>query len=75
MILDSMSAIVYLLQMKFGDFKALVRSHRDFRKFKNKLKVSESRKMPSELNGFYKKSILLDYFVRGKRKFSEVWKN
>ncbi|QNL22549.1 glycosyltransferase family 2 protein [Hyphobacterium sp. CCMP332] len=72
LLLDGLSAIIYLLQFRFGDVRALLRAHRDYYKMKSGLQRSEQKKNPNELKGFYDKSILFDYFLKGRRKFSDL---
>lgn len=72
LVLDGLSALIYFLQLKFGDFRALIRAHNHFRRMKKEVEVSDRRENPENLHGFYNKSILLDYFVRRIRKFSQL---
>ncbi|MEQ8520108.1 MAG: glycosyltransferase family 2 protein [Cytophagales bacterium] len=72
LILDGLSAIVYLLQFRFGDVRALLKAHRDYYKMKTLLQRPEHNKNPQKLKGYYNKSILFDYFLKRKRKFSDL---
>ncbi len=72
LLLDGLNAIVYLFQFRLGDVKAVLRAHRDYYKLKSSLKSSSVRKNPRELKGFYTKSILVDYFIKRKKVFSDL---
>ncbi|MEA3451785.1 MAG: glycosyltransferase family 2 protein, partial [Bacteroidota bacterium] len=74
MVLDGISAIIYLLKFDFSYFWAVVKAHFAFykllTKFKGKRKILlKNNKEHSEI---YKKSIIFDYFFRKKSKFTQL---
>lgn len=72
MVLDGLSAAVYLVQGKRPYFSAVVEAHNDFRKMRKKIsrdKESVNRK----ISGVFKGSIVLSFFLSGmKLKFSDI---
>jgi GT2 family glycosyltransferase len=76
MLLDGMSAIMYILQGKFSFFWAVPRAHFAFyttlSRFREKRKaINASRKVSKHatiLNG----SLVYRFFVKGRRKFSDI---
>lgn len=76
MILDQVAALKGLLSGDAGYFIAVIKSHLAFIRWilfgKNKNTV---QKRPlKELAGVYNGNIVIDYFARGKKKFSEIMK-
>lgn len=74
MIMDGMSAIVYLLKFEFSYFSAVFRAHMAFYKllknFKEKRKILITNN--KEQKEVYKKSIIFEYFLRKKVKFTQL---
>ncbi|MDF1574663.1 MAG: glycosyltransferase family 2 protein [Bacteroidales bacterium] len=76
MVLDGISALRFLFRGAFKDFGAVVRAHLAFygmkssyKGMKNKNKYKENRVIVS---GIYPGSIVLDFFLKNKRKFSDL---
>jgi GT2 family glycosyltransferase len=65
LILDGISGIKLLLGGSFADFWAVIKAHFAFYAMIPKLK----RNSPKEVSLIYKKSIVWEYFVKGKKKF------
>lgn len=76
LILDGLAALKFLLQGQFQHFIAVFRAHfsfyNSFRKFSKKRKLLEATIHQPNISGYYQKSIVWQYFVNGKRKFSEL---
>lgn len=77
--LDWLAAIQMLvLGRSWGDFKAVAKARRDFRRWKkdfagDRKKIQANRKKTSdEIPGFSRFSILWRYYVKGVRKFDEL---
>ena len=73
-ILDAIAAWKGMLTGDPGYFWAVFRAHWGFFRWmilEEKLKNKERKSLP-QLEGVYKKLILVDYFLKGKRKFSEI---
>ncbi|MGB1243663.1 MAG: glycosyltransferase family 2 protein, partial [Chitinophagales bacterium] len=77
-IMDWIAALKFLVSGAFGDCKAVLKAHFDF--FKHFLKWKQKRKETQKLvgqvqiegkpnqTGIYEGSIVVDYFLKGKRK-------
>ncbi|MFP4019477.1 MAG: glycosyltransferase family 2 protein [Bacteroidales bacterium] len=74
-LLDVISAFVYLLKGQTGFFKAVFQAHHAF--FKN-LKTLKNRRRKIETNHkdipgkVYKRSIVFDYFIKKRKEFSKL---
>ena len=70
--LDRVSAAIYLLTGRWKSLAAVRRAHRDFRKMRDELEVSPFEE-GREFEGYYPRSIVLDFFRSRKRlKFSDL---
>jgi GT2 family glycosyltransferase len=76
-LLDAISAWKNLLKGNHSFFTAVARAHVDFIQwmlFKKKQSIFPSIRIQSP-KGVYKGNIAWDYFIKGKKKFSEIVKN
>lgn len=71
MMLDGLSGIKMLLSFEFSNFLAVIRAHNAFRKEKGQLELSGNT-LIKERPLIYKKSIVWQYFIRGKKIFTEL---
>ena len=75
-ILDTISAFRFLFQGAFKDFWAVIRAHLAFYEMKSSYKGIKNRNKYPENNvivsGIYPGSIVLDFFLKGNRKFSDL---
>ncbi len=76
MILDGISALRFLLQGAFSDFRAVLRAHiayygmkSSYRGIKNQNKYTENSVIAGRI---YPGSIALDFFLKKRRKFSDL---
>ncbi len=76
MLLDGIAAFKFLFEGEPKSFVAAIKAHLEFYKTKKRYKAgrkSNGKQMsPYRLSGYYKRSIILDYYLRGKRKFSKI---
>jgi GT2 family glycosyltransferase len=72
LVLDGLSALMYLLKGKTPFFVAVVRAHRQFFAMRKGKRLPNRRLPFSKLKGVYPKSILLAYFLGGKKTFSKI---
>jgi hypothetical protein len=76
LILDGITAVKFLFSGEWSHFKAVFKAHRDFFKRKPFLKKERAdlqKKLIAEKHGeIYPHSIVLDFFIRKKRKFSDL---
>lgn len=74
MVLDGASAAVFLMQGNGSFFRAVLRAHRDFYRWRGKLRHERTAIQSSAVarpSGYYKGSVLLRYFF-GKRRFGNM---
>jgi len=73
LILDSLSAMVYLLSGKFSFFSTVCRAHFHFWRTRRNLHLTTQPKKV-EITGIYKRSIVWDFFIkgRGKLRFADL---
>ena len=76
LVLDHIAAYRFLFTGKLDDFKAVAKAHFQFLtklgKWKKPGKQHTNRKHLAELNGVYNKSLVVNYFLKGKKKFSDL---
>ena len=76
MILDGLSAITFLLKLSFKDFNAVLKAHFHFYKSLGKLRLKRKKLLEnavvSDHKEMYKKSIVKEYFLNRKKKFSSL---
>lgn len=73
-ILDMVAAITFLIQGKPKEFTAVFQAHKDYRKAKPILKQKRKQLSHSKIQTIYPKSILIDYHLRKKSKYSQLMK-
>ncbi len=71
LILDAFIGIYYLITFKFSKTLAIIKAHFSFYK-KAKVMFSESQKTNKNSKYYFRKSILVDYFVRRKLYFKDL---
>ncbi|PKP36732.1 MAG: glycosyl transferase family 2, partial [Bacteroidetes bacterium HGW-Bacteroidetes-14] len=72
MIMDGLSAVVYLLQGKHGFFRAVLNAHRDFYEMRTKT-ARTKRAENANPKGVYKGLIVLSFLLRlGRPKFVDI---
>ncbi|OFX27468.1 MAG: glycosyl transferase family 2 [Bacteroidetes bacterium GWA2_31_9b] len=76
MILDGISALLFLLKLSFPSFSAVLKAHFHFYKshstLKVKRKIIQSNSIKSGHTEILKRSIVFEYFVRKKKIFSDL---
>ncbi len=74
LILDVLSAFVYLISFKFAFFGAVFKAHISF--YKERKNINSHKQIgklaPENIAGIYHKSIILDYFIRKNKKFTQL---
>lgn len=75
-VLDGIAAVQFLLKGEWGNVKAVFRAHQDFDKnylsFKEKRLENMSKLTQSNIAEIYQRSIVFDFFLKGKRVFSQL---
>ena len=69
LLLDWTSAVLFLLQLKFSSFAAVFKAHAAFFKLKKGKRGSGKRLRMKDLQGVYRGSMVLAYFLRRRRRF------
>ncbi|WP_421918300.1 glycosyltransferase family 2 protein [Marinifilum sp.] len=76
MILDGVAAFKFLLTGEFANFTVVFKAHMSFysmlAKFRKKRKVLLPLVTKNHHNEIYRNSIIFDYFLRRKRKYSQI---
>lgn len=72
LILDGIAAFKFLVDGGFGDFKAVLHAHLSFYRHFNTHKNKRQRIPHRQVSQVYKGNIVVDYFLRGIRKFSQI---
>lgn len=68
-LLDMMAAGLFLLKGEFTNARSVIRAYKAFYKMK---KTYGKKENPVDITGIYQQSIVLAYFLRGKKKFSDL---
>lgn len=68
-LLDCMAGMLFLLKGEFSNTRSIMQAYKAFRKMKKKYPVPTNA---GSRAGIYPRSIVLDYFLRGKKKFSDL---
>ena len=76
MVLDGISILLFLLRLRGKEAAAVARAHRDFRRqrqrYKETLKTGGGNQKTINFVTMYPRSIVVDYFLRGKRFFRQL---
>ncbi len=70
LILDGISGVKLFISGSFSDTWAIIKAHFAFYSWMSKLK--KKRQNPEVVSGIYEKSIVWQYFVKSKKKFSQL---
>ena len=68
-LLDMMAGGLFLLKGQWSNTRSVIRAYKAFREMRKAYPVPESS---ISLSGIYPRSIVLEYFLRGKKKFSDL---
>ena len=68
-LLDMMAGGLFLLKGQWSNTRSVIQAYKAFREMRKAYPVPESTAC---LTGIYPRSIVLDYFLRGKKKFSDL---
>ena len=75
-VLDAISAFRFLLQGSFSDFRAVVRAHISYYGMKKEYREKGTGDRPSgseaSVSGIYPRSIVVQFFLKGRKSFSEL---
>lgn len=71
-VLDWVAATSFLLKGNLGEFRAVFKAHKEYRQWKPALKVKRAAIEPGDVSCIYNGKLLLDYHLRGKKRFSQL---
>ncbi|MFC2104906.1 glycosyltransferase family 2 protein [Bacteroidota bacterium] len=76
MILDGFSAIMFILKLSFKSFFAVLKAHIHFYQSLKKLRVKRKELLNNKIQKYhqetYPKSIVLNYFLKNKKQFTDL---
>jgi GT2 family glycosyltransferase len=72
MVLDGVAGAAFLAKGKWGFFVAVLKAHRDFYRMLPTFLKKRKEIGLHQPEGFYRKSIIISYFVKGKKRFSDL---
>jgi GT2 family glycosyltransferase len=73
MVIDGIAALKFMTEGKFIHFSAVFKAHLNFYKNIGKLNQKRSKLINKKsLNGMYSGSIVFDFYLKGKKKFSSL---
>lgn len=70
--LDIIASFIFLLKGNLGEFLAVYKAYISFIKNKSKIKEKRQPFQNSNLKEIYKKSIVFSYYLRSKKKYSDL---
>ena len=70
--LDAIAAVKFLFQAGFKDFWAVTRAHMSFYRSLGKMKQKRKALQHGNMQHVFSKTIVVEYYLRGKRKFSQL---
>ena len=71
-LLDYVAALKFLAEGKAGEFRAVVKAHREFHSWKPALKAKRASLTQRKVSCIYPRHLLTDYYLLGKRRFSDL---
>ena len=71
-VLDWVAAFSFLLKGNAGEFRAVFKAHKEFRKWKPNLKAKRSTLTPHPVSCVYQGKLLIDYHLRGRKTFQQL---
>ncbi|MFH1159988.1 MAG: glycosyltransferase family 2 protein [bacterium] len=75
LLLDGVAAYKFLFQAGFKDFWAVARAHISFYKALPSLRKKRKALKHASMKMMYKRSVVFDYYLRGKKRFSQLNKD
>lgn len=76
MLLDGLSAIIFLFSLKLGNFRAVIKAHGEFRKTKSNYKKQREDEASATRRAdhpeIYQQSVVSDYFIAGRKNFRDL---
>ena len=70
--LDGIAATKFLITAGFKDFFAVSKAHFSFYRTLAKTRRKRKTLKQGQVSGIYQKNIVFEYYLRGKKKFSDL---
>jgi len=71
-LLDWVAAFSFLLKGNAGEFRAVIRAHREYRRWRPILRQKRAAVNPQPVSCIYPKSLLVAYHLRRQKRFSQL---
>lgn len=71
-VLDWVAALSFLLKGNGGEFRAVFKAHKEYRKWKPSLQAKRAALSPHEVSCVYQGKLLIDYHLRGRKHFAQL---
>ena len=72
MLLDRVAAVKFLLEGHRGEYLAVRKAHKEYREWLPKLKEKRAAINPREVPQVYRRPLLIEYFLLGRKRFSDL---
>ena len=72
MLLDRVAALKFLIEGHVGEYRAVREAHSEFRERLPQLREKRAAIQPGEVSGIYQSPLLLEYYILGRRRFSQL---
>ena len=72
MVLDIVAGMKFIAEGHPKEFTAVLKAHRDYRRWKPALKKRRALLNPHEVSCIYQGHLLLDYYIKGRKKFADL---
>lgn len=72
LVLDGIAAVKFLFDGGIKDFFAVIRAHLSFYRLYPQLRKERQLNRPRPVPDIYQKNLVVEYFLKGKKKFSEL---
>ena len=70
--LDRVAALKFLMEGHRGEYEAVRKAHKEYRAWKPSLRAKREAIKPKQVPCVYRGPLLLDYYLLGRRKFSDL---
>lgn len=72
LMLDRVAALKFLVEGHVGEYQAVRKAHKEYRAWKPRLEAKRARIKPQPVSQVYQNPLLVEYFLLGRRRFSEL---
>ena len=72
MLLDRVAAVKFLIEGHYGEYRAVRKAHSEYRSWLPDLKRKRAAVKPHEVPQVYRRPLLVDYFLLGRKRFSDL---